>query len=294
MSLRGSRFAPLYLLLAATSCVRPLQFPTEVAGAGSQSTQVVIVSAAGKLTTSTPSGGTRIPATPTFDPGFGSILTPLAGTPLSDTATPTSGSPTPELRPTRTPAPSVTPFPTIEIPPTPDRSQTFENPATRTPRAPTATRRPQATRPPSVTPTATLVDPNGSIGDLASAKPIASGQDVTGLMTGMNAINVFAFDVVNEEDQIVVTLTGQDIDHYRLYLISPGRQQSAFGQLLGASGRVIRYPARGETGTWFVEVTTDGLRVPIGNYTLRVDTTGVTPTRVVVAATRIPTLTPKA
>jgi hypothetical protein len=73
-------------------------------------------------------------------------------------------------------------------------------------------------------------------------------------------------------------LTGRDIDHYRLYLISPGRSQSAFGQVLGASGRVIRYPVRGEAGTWYVEVSTDGKKVPAGNYSLRVDVRGPTGT----------------
>jgi hypothetical protein len=266
------------LVLTVAGCARPGGFPTPEGGPAS--TQVVIVSAAGKIATSTSvGGGTRIPATPTFDPGFGSILTPLAQTPVAGPASSLAQSPTPELRPTRTPAPSVTPFPTFELPPTPERvGRVFEPPPTRTPSPPTPIRPGVGppTRVPTVTPTATVVDPNGSIGDLASAKPIGVGQDVTGLMNGLKAINVFSFEVAEEDEHVVVSLTGRDIEHYRLYLISPGRSQSAFGQVLGASGRVIRYPVRGEAGTWFVEVSTDGKKVPSGSYSLRVDVRGPT------------------
>src|SRR6476661_8890765 len=125
------RLAPPLVALTVLACARPVNLQgTETPAV---STQVVIVSAAGKIATSTPVGaGTRIPPTPTFDPGFGSILTPLAGSPTA-TAGALTTSPTPELRPTRTPAPSVTPFPTLEIPPSPERGTVFQPPPTRTP-----------------------------------------------------------------------------------------------------------------------------------------------------------------
>lgn len=269
------RLAPPLAAFALLACARPVQLGgTETPAA---STQVVIVSAAGKISTSTPIGaGTRVPPTPTFDPGFGSILTPLASQP-TETPGPLAMSPTPELRPTRTPAATVTPFPTLEIPPTPDRGTGFQPPPTRTPSPPTPTRAGAVvpTRVPTRVPTATPADPNGDIADLANAKTISLGTDVSGLINGPKAVNSFAVDIGPDDDSIVVTLTApQDIDHYRLYLISPGRQSSAFGQPLGASGRVIRYPTRGETGTWYVQVAGDGKKTPNGSYALKVETRG--------------------
>lgn len=262
-------------VLAAAACARPLDLVAQES-ASVQSTQVVIVSAAGKLATSTPAG-TVIPPTPTFSQDFSSILTPLALTPVGGTTpSPSAASPTPLLRPTRTPQPSVTPFPTLEIPPTPDRSQQAASgpPPTRTPAPPTATRPPPPTRPPTNTPSPTPPDPNGDISTLANALAIAPGQDVSGQLNGLKAVDVFGFDVTNGDDQIQVTLNGQDVEHYKIFLISPGRQQASAAQPLGANGRLIRYPARGETGTWYVEVTTDGKKVPTGEFTLRVDLRG--------------------
>ena len=275
MSKMLRRLAPPVVALAVLACARPVQLDGTATPA--VSTQVVIVSAAGKIATSTPVGaGTRVPPTPTFDPGFGSILTPLAMTPTDVAGTPAT-SPTPELRPTRTPAPSVTPFPTLEIPPTPDKGTAFQPPPTRTPSPPSPTRAGAAapTRPPTREATATAADPNGNIADLANAKPVTPGTDVSGLINGPTAVNSFSFDVGPNDDSVVVTLTApQDIDHYRLFLISPGRQSSAFGQPLGATGRVIRYPTRGETGTWFVQVAGDGKKAPNGSYGLKVETRG--------------------
>lgn len=269
------RLAPPLAALALLACSRPVQL--QGAETPAASTQVVIVSAAGKIATSTPIGaGTRVPPTPTFDPGFGSILTPLALLPTDVPGTPAL-SPTPELRPTRTPAPSVTPFPTLEIPPTPERGTSFQPPPTRTPSPPTPTKAGAAvpTRAPTREATATPVDPNGDIADLANAKAIALGTDVSGLINGPKTVNSFAVDVGPNDESIVVTLTApQDIDHYRLFLISPGRQSSAYGQPFGATGRVIRYPTRGETGTWYVQVAGDGKKAPNGSYALKVETRG--------------------
>jgi hypothetical protein len=269
------RFLPFVAALAVLACARPVQL--EGADTAAQSTQVVIVSAAGKIATSTPAGaGTRIPPTPTFEQGFGSILTPLAGSPTEVPGTP-GMSPTPEIRPTRTPAPTFTAFPTLEVPPTAERiGQVFQAPPTRTPSPPTPARagQPAPTRAPTRAATATPADPNGDIADLANAKAVSVGADVPGLLNGPKAVNSFSFDVGPDDEQIVATLTGQDIEHYRLYLISPGRQASAYGQPLGASGRVIRFPTRGESGTWFVQVAGDGKKAPTGNYSLKVETRG--------------------
>jgi hypothetical protein len=65
------RLLGLAAALATTACGR---FPVETPAAAS-ATQVVIVSQAGKLATSTPigGGGTRVPAPPTFDPSVNAI-----------------------------------------------------------------------------------------------------------------------------------------------------------------------------------------------------------------------------
>ncbi|HEY3107157.1 MAG TPA: hypothetical protein VGL23_00280 [Chloroflexota bacterium] len=259
--------------LATTACAG--RFPLE-APAAVDPTQVVIVSQVGKLVTSTPigGGGTRIPATPTFDPSFNSILTPLAAE-AQQTGTATAGTPTPPVRPTRTPAPSATPFPTIELPPPPFQglARDFQPPATRTPSPPTVTPIGRATRVPTRTATPAPPDPTGDNADLAHALAVRLGVERAGQLNGPQAIDVYSFDVATDDSTIFVTLSGRDAQYYRVYLISPGRQSAASARPVGTgnAARQIRYPARSETGTWFVEVTSDGRRVPNGPYTLKVD-----------------------
>ena len=116
-------------------------------------------------------------------------------------------------------------------------------------------------------------DPTGDNSDLAHSLSIALGTDQVGQLNGTKAVDVFSFDVSSDDSTIFVTLSGRDAQYYRVYLISPGRQQAAAARPVGTgnAARLIRYPARSEKGTWFVEVTSDGKRVPNGSYTLRVD-----------------------
>jgi hypothetical protein len=233
---------------------------------------VVIVSAEGKLATSTPVGpkSGRVPPTPTFDPGFGSVLTPLAGTPTV-AALEVPRSPTAEIRPTRTPAPTFTPFPTIEMPPLGGPTGTEE------PAAPDAPRRPTGT--PTQRPTATPVDPLERGGrtnnDLATATALKLDTDVKGLLSSPTDVDVFKFDVDDDGDnrQIVVTVTGQDMDSYRVFLITPGQRSAAYGTPVGTVARHIVFPVRSELGTWYVEVSPQkGKRMPRSAYTVRVTT----------------------
>ncbi|HEY3082913.1 MAG TPA: hypothetical protein VGM69_23740 [Chloroflexota bacterium] len=232
---------------------------------------VVVVSAEGKLATSTPVGATtRVPPTPTFDPGFGSVLTPLAGTPTA-AALELQRSPTPEIRPTRTPAPTFTPFPTIEVPPLVSSS------ADGTPTAAGASSRPPGT--PTRVPTATPIDPFERGGktnnDLATATVLKLNTDVKGLLNGPDDADVYKLDVTDDSQnlQVVVMLTGQDMDSYRVFLITPGRRTAAYGTQVGTVARHIVFPVRGEVGTWYVEVTSQsGKRAPRGTYTLNVTT----------------------
>jgi hypothetical protein len=251
------------------------RFPTPTPGPAA-STQVVIVSQAGKLTTATPIGGkpTVLPPTPTFDPSFNSLLTPLAS---DATGTAAAVSPTALTRPSRTPAPSATPFPTLEPPPGPPLKPTFENPPTRTPSPPTTTPVPRNTLTPTRTATTAPADPTGDNSDLAHSLAVDVGKDSSGQLTTKNGTDVFSFDVAEDDAIIFVTLTGKTIERYRLFLISPGRQQAAAGREVGRVARQIRFPARSEKGTWFVEVSTDGKGVPDGPYTLRVDVRAPTP-----------------
>lgn len=263
------------IALASLSIVACARFPTPTPGAA-QSTQVVIVSQSGKIATSTPigGGGTVFPPTPTFDPSFNSLLTPLAANAIGTAGV---GSATPLVRPTRTPAPSATPFPTLGAAPRAPARPTFENPPTRTPGPPTSTPLPRATLTPTRTATPAPEDPTGANSDLAQSLAVAVGEDFSGRLNGPTATDVFSFDVVDDDAVIFVTLTGKTIDRYRLFLISPGRQQAAAGREVGGVARQIRYPSRSEKGTWFLEVTTDGKRVPDGAYTLRVDVRVPTP-----------------
>ena len=130
-------------------------------------------------------------------------------------------------------------------------------------------------------PTNTPVDPNevGGVAnsDLAHAIPIKVDSDVPGILTGPKAVDVYSFEVTNADDTILVTLTGQDVTSSRLYLISPGKSQSSFGRPLGSIARQIRYPVKGDIGTWYVEVSADGKREPRGGYTLRVEARAAPP-----------------
>jgi hypothetical protein len=279
---------PRRVFLAATAAVLVAgcgRFPSPTPADPARSKDVVIVSAEGKPMTSTPVGATtRVPATPTFDPGFGSVLTPLAGTPHPEgtrAAVEVLQSPTPELRPTRTTAPTFTPFPTIEMPPAATRTPAAP-PPTRTPAPPTNTPiRPTGT--PTRTPTPTPVDPFEGGGrtnnDLASATALRLDTDVRGQVSSPTDVDVFKFDVDDDSEklQIVVTLTGQDIDSYRMFLITPGRRAAAYGTPVGTVARHIVFPVRGELGTWYVELSSQsGRRAPRGGYTLRVTTRSMT------------------
>ena len=265
-------------LVMLTGCTG--RFPIESTAQPSGSPAVVIVSAAGRVLTSTPVGATtRVPPTPTLDPSFSTIFTPLVATGLATMTVQTS--PTVDLRPTRTPALSVTPFPTFVMPPTAQPPQ-FSNPPTRTPGPPPNPPTPRATLVPTRMPTITPIDPNevGGVAnsDLAHAIPILINTNVAGLLTGPKAVDVYSFEVTNEDDTILVTLTGQDVEWSRLYLISPGKSQASFGRPLGSIARQIRYPVKGDLGTWYVEVSADGKRAPRGGYTVRVESRPVVPT----------------
>jgi hypothetical protein len=261
---------------ALTGCGR---FPTPTPIAPASSKNVVIVSAAGKLATSTPSGATtRVPPTPTFDPSFSSVLTPLAGTP-TETPIGVLRSPTPELRPTRTIAPTITPLPTVDIPPTATRVPPGALPTRAvTGGTPTSTRPPAATPIPTRTNTPTPVDPqerSGNNNDLARATALTLETNTAGLLSSPTDVDVFKFDIDDDSDelQIVVTLTGVDMESYRMFLITPGRRSAAFGTPVGSTSRHIIFPVRQELGTWYVELSTaPNSRVPRGGYTLHVTT----------------------
>ena len=262
-----------------TGCGR---FPTPTPAAPASSKNVVIVSAAGKLATSTPSGATtRVPSTPTFDPSFSSVLTPLAGTP-TETPIGILRSPTPELRPTRTVAPTITPLPTVDIPPTATRVPPGAIPTRTAGSAATSTRPPAATPIPTRTSSPTPVDPmerTGNNNDLSRATALSLDKSVTGLLSSPADVDVFKFDIDDDSDnlQIVVTLTGPDIESYRMFLITPGRRSAAFGTPVGTTSRHIIFPVRQELGTWYVELSTaPNTRVPRGSYTLNVTTRSLT------------------
>jgi hypothetical protein len=273
----------VFLLGAAAVLTGCGRFPTPTPNPPASSKNVIIVSAAGKLSTSTPVGATtRVPATPTFDPSFGSVLTPLAGTP-TETPIGLVLSPTPELRPTRTVASTITPLPTVEIPPTATKLPPGGIP-TRVGTTPTVvgTRPPVATVVPSRTSSPTPVDPlekTGNNNDLSRATVLALDKNVVGLISSPADVDVFQFDIDDDSDnlQVVVTLTGVDMESYRMFLITPGRRSAAFGTPSGATSKHIIFPVRGEIGTWFVELSTaPNVRVPRGSYTLHVTTRSLT------------------
>ena len=268
---RGRTLLGLGVIVLLAGCAG--RFPIDSTPTPPGSPVVVIVSAAGKVTTSTPVGATtRIPPTPTLDPSFANILTPLAQ--IGQATMTAQTVPTIDLRPTRTPAPSVTPFPTFVLPPTPLPPQ-FTNPPTRTPGPAAAPPTLRATMVPTRVPTNTPPDPNEVDGipnsDLAHAIPIAVDTNVAGLLNGPKAVDVYSFEVFNEDDIINVTLTGQDIEVSRLYLISPGKSQSSYGRPLGSTSRQIRMPVKADVGIWYIEVSADGKRAPRGGYTIRAE-----------------------
>jgi hypothetical protein len=265
------RLLVLAAALATPACAA--RFPVETPAP--KATQVVIVSQAGRLATSTPigGGGTRVPATPTFDPSFNAILTPLAAE-AQASGTAAAGTPTPPVRPTRTPAPSATPYPTIELPPLPQGGgRELQSPPTRTPGPPTATPTERPTRIPTRTPTAAPPDPTGPNSDLAHSLALGLGAELTGRLSSPETVDVYSFDVARQDGTILVTVSGREAQYYRVYLISPGRQAAATARPVGTgtAARQIRYPARSELGTWYVEVTSDGKRVPNSSYTIKVE-----------------------
>ncbi|TAK20094.1 MAG: hypothetical protein EPO26_18510 [Chloroflexota bacterium] len=264
------RFLPI-AVIGLVGCGSSFNTGASTTGAGA-SGKVVFVSAVGRLATSTPEGSARVLATPTFDPGFGSILTPLAGTP-SATVAPERTVQTVQLRPTRTMAATVTPFPTVFIPPTATRN--VHATPTRPPTKPTNTTVPRATDTPRATATSTPVDPNEANGpnsDLSNATPLTLNTDTRGLISSPDDVDVYQFDVDDDTDQnqIVVTLTGLNMESFQLFLITPGRRSAAYGTPVGTIARHIVYPVRGDTGTWFVEVSPKpGKRLP-RDYALKV------------------------
>jgi hypothetical protein len=272
---------PLLIAVASATLVAACGggFPAPAPAGPAAGDRIVVVSAEGKLATSTPLGlTTRVPPTPTFDSGFGSVLTPLAGTPTA-AASELQRSPTPELRPTRTPAPTFTPYPTIEVPPVGDfAANDPTGDATGSP----GSRPGRPTAAPRGTATPTPVDPFEKGGrtnnDLATATPLKTNTDVRGLLSSPADVDVFRFDV-NQDDnqQIVVTLTGQDMDAYRMFLITPGQRSAAYGTPVGTVAKHIVFPIRNELGTWYVELSPQpGKRLPRGGYTLKVTTRSMT------------------
>jgi hypothetical protein len=269
MSHRPICLAAAAALLVA-GCGGGLPSPTPTRSASGKN--VVVVTAERKLATSTPAGtATRPPPTPTFDLGFGSVLTPLAGTPTG-AALALPRTPTPEVRPTRTAAPTFTPFPTIAVPRDgqppagPDQP-----PASGAPSRPIGT----STKPPTPTPVDPLERGGRTNDDLGSATPLRLDADAKGLLSSPEDVDVFRVQVGDDagDGQIVVTLTGPDMDSYRLYLITPGRRSAAYGTPVGTVARHVVFPVRDETGTWYVEVSPQaGKRMPRAGYTVRVTT----------------------
>jgi len=261
--------ASLIVALVAVGCG-----PQFVDAPAPRPAEPIVVAAVGRVVTSTPVGVQPPLPTPTFNVGFGAILTPLAQTPLPTIAIPPT--PTVALLPTRTRAPSVTPFPTISIPPTATRPPLLT--AILPPRRPTIARSPIPTNTPVPPPTATPVDPSEPAdgnNDLSTAAFADLDTDIRGIISSPTDVDVYRFDIVDDSDenQIVVTLTAQQINLYQLFLISPGRRSAAYGTPVGSVARHIIYPVRGEVGTWYVEISTPpGKRVPQGTYTLRVET----------------------
>jgi hypothetical protein len=153
---------------------------------------------------------------------------------------------------------------------------------TRPPGPPTATRPPAATAIPTRTPTATPVDPLERVGnnnDLSRATALTLDKDTIGLLSSPADVDVFKFDIDDDTDNltIVATITGADMESYRMFLISPGRRSAAFGTPVGTTSRHVVVPVRQEVGTWYVELsTTPNTRVPRGSYTLKVTTRSLT------------------
>jgi hypothetical protein len=108
--------------------------------------------------------------------------------------------------------------------------------------------------------------------DFAHAQTIPSGSDVAGIVLAPGQSNIHRFDVAGSEGQVMVTLSGPDVDLYRTTLLRPDGAQAGSGVPVGALGRAIRAPIRGQTGTWYVEVAVGRQSAtPRGPYSIRVD-----------------------
>src|SRR5262249_51631671 len=93
--------------------------------------------------------------------------------------------------------------------------------------------------------------------DFAHAQTIPSGSDVPGALLAPGQSNIHRFEVPAREGQVMVTLSGPDVDRYRATLVSPDGAQSGPGTPVGATGRLIRSEIGGQTGPWYVEVALD-------------------------------------
>jgi len=251
------------LLLAAIPLAACRSFPTPTPNVPPPPPTVVVSSGLGRLATST-----ALPPTPTAlptatEPPPTATLTAVV---VPEESTPALlRSPTPELRPSRTVVPSPTALPPLETPVPPDRP----------PRVPTATRAPARSPVPTIgvlqRPVNTPAPPPPHF-DFAHAQTLASGTDVAGAVLAPGQSNVHRFDVAGGEGQVTVTISGPDVELYRATVLSPDGAQAGPGLPVGTSGRAIRVPIRGQTGTWYVEVAVArGATAPRSAYTIRVD-----------------------
>jgi hypothetical protein len=263
------RAAALLLLLVGSSGCGQFPAPTPV---GTRPPQTIVLAPRERLTTSTPVAPPS-PTVATATEGPRPSATETAGARDEGTATPLLHSPTPELRLTRTMVPSTTPVPPLPIAPTPPRAALSPSPTRTVGRSPVPTI--GVIQKPFDTPA--LRAPHF---DLAHARTISPGADAPGVVLAPGQTNVHRFDVTAAEGTITVNLTGRDIELYQTTLISPGGAQAGFGMPIGTLGRQIRAPIRGQTGTWYVEVTVDRrqARTPSREYTIRADVRAGTPT----------------
>jgi hypothetical protein len=246
-------------LLFLAACAR---YPVPTPDAPPPPATVVVASGPGLLETSTPVPPTAtVPATPTE-------------LPPSPTSSPVPAreegpagllrSPTPELRSSRTAVPSPTPLPPLETP----------TPLARLPLLPTATRTPAR----SASAIASLQRPTNTPAvraphyDFKHAQTLARGANIAGVVLAPGQSNIHRFDVGGGEGQVMVTVSGPDVQLYRTTLLSPDGAQAGPGLPVGAFGRAIRAPIRGQVGTWYVEVAVPAKAfTPSGPYTIRVD-----------------------
>jgi hypothetical protein len=84
--------------------------------------------------------------------------------------------------------------------------------------------------------------------------------------------SIHRFNVAGADGQVMVTVSGPDVELYRATLLTPDGRQAGPGLPVGATGRAIRAPIRGQIGTWYVEVAVPaGAATPRGRYTIRAD-----------------------